>query len=208
MKLRLLVYDATCEGEGLLPGLSTVWRAGSYLYRGLDRIDAAFGARTWAEALDFLAHHGEGRPLAEVQYWGHGNFGKLLLGRDALDARGLSEGPHVGAVDAVVARMEKGEDGLLWLRTCEAFGGRSGHGFARALASRFGCRVAGHTHVIGVLQSGLETLLPGEEPGWPEEQGVTPAGEGATGRPSLPGEPHTVSFLTGSLPDSIRGSRR
>ena len=49
--LRLLVYDAT-QLDRKPAGLGLAWYAGSYLYRGLGRLDAAFGARSFESALD------------------------------------------------------------------------------------------------------------------------------------------------------------
>ena len=202
--LRLLVFDATCEGSRLVPGLSRAWSSGALLYRGLGRIDAAVGVRSWAEALAFLATHEAPRPSAEVQYWGHGNFGRILVANDVLDTRALASSEHRASLDALRERLDRsrasGHEPLVWLRTCEAFGGEKGQTFAKALATRLEARVAGHTHVIGVLQSGLVSLRPGEEPSWPLTLGVTHQGEAAQGRGSSFAEPRTVHFLTGTLP--------
>ena len=43
------------------------------MYRRLGRIDAAFGARSWTEALAWLGQLGS---IREIQYWGHGRWGK------------------------------------------------------------------------------------------------------------------------------------
>lgn len=201
--LRLLVYDATCKGSWT-PGLSTAWGAGATLYRGLGRLDAALGVASWAEALAFLASHAPGAPLEEVQFWGHGRFGCVFVGKERLGVDELSSAAHQEALDAVAVRLARAGEPLVWLRTCEAFGGPSGHTFARALTRRLGCRVAGHTHVIGVVQSGLVALAPGEEPAWPPTMGLGPLGEEGPGLASSPGEPSTVHFLTGRLPTALR----
>lgn len=202
--LRLLVFDATCEGTRLVPGLSLAWSTGARLYRALGRIDASLGVRSWAEALAFLATHEASRPVSEVQYWGHGNFGRILVANDVLDTQSLAAPTHRASLDALRDRLARsrasGREPLVWLRTCEAFGGEKGQTFAKALATRLDTRVAGHTHVIGVLQSGLVSLRPGEEPTWPTTLGVTHQGETAQGRPSSLREPRTVHFLTGRLP--------
>lgn len=201
--LRLLVYDATCKGTWA-PGLSAAWSAGATLYRGLGRVDAARGVASWGEALDFLTSHAPARPLDEVQFWGHGRFGCVFVGKERLGEAELGSSAHGRALDALADRLGRSRrDPLVWLRTCEAFGGPSGHAFARALSRRLGCRVAGHTHVIGVVQSGLVTLAPGEEPAWPASMGLGPLGEGGPGLASSPAEPNTVHFLTGRLPPSL-----
>ena len=201
--LRLLIYDRTCAGRGPLPGLSTIWGAGQHLYRGLGRLDASRGVASWAEGLAWLAEFQAPRPIAEIQFWGHGRFGKALVGREALDAAALVPGHrHHPVLAQISARMQKGNEGLWWFRTCETFGTAAGQTFARAWADFFGCRAAGHTHAIGVWQSGLHTLLPGEPPSWNETEGVE-HGDAAARHKSLasrPGRPNTVSFLHGRVP--------
>ncbi len=201
--LRLLIHDATCVGSGLLPGLSNAWSSGALLYRGLGRIDAYKGVRNWREALTFLTEYGGASPLAEVQYWGHGTFGKVWIAKDGLDRARLSSPELAPLLDRLRDRLSA--EALVWLRTCETMGGPSGHAFAKALASRLGCRVAGHTHVIGVLQSGLVALRPDAEPSWPLDMGLGPSGEAGHGLPSSPTEPSTVHFLTGRLPAALGG---
>lgn len=202
--LRLLVFDTTCRPKGPGVGLSTAWSVGARLYRARGLVDASMGVRSWAEALSFLASHGGAEPIREIQYWGHGTFGKVWVAKDALDTSRLASPelrvPLDRVRDRLAAAREEGHEPLVWLRTCEAFGGPSGHTFAAALASRLGARVAGHTHVIGVLQSGLVALRPGEAPSWPSSMGLGPRGERGHGLPSLPNEPNTVHFLTSRLP--------
>ena len=203
--LRLLVYDATCRGRRALPGLSHAWQSGATLYRGLGRIDAAFGATSWAEALDWLATVRAGEPIEEIQYWGHGKWGRALVADDALDAAALEpDHPLHVSLSLVRARLT-GRDALWWWRTCETFGACAGHAFARAWTSFLGCRAAGHTYVIGFWQSGLHVLVPDAEPFWPLDEGL------ASGTPDAPIEarwsrpwyPRTVSCLAGRIPVSF-----
>ena len=201
--LRLLAYDATCRGGTWAPGLSTAWGAGAALYRALGRLDAARGVASWSEALAFLASHEPEAALEEVQFWGHGRFGCVFVGKERLGVDELASPAHAAALDAIAARLARGRAPLVWLRTCEAFGGPSGHAFARALSRRLGCRVAGHTHVIGVVQSGLVSLAPGDEPAWPTSMGLGPLGEAGPGLASSPSEPSTVHFLTGRVPATL-----
>ncbi len=200
--VRLMVFDRTCRGRPLLPGLSHAWGAGRHLYRALGRIDASFGATSWPEALEWLATAHAGAPLAEVQYWGHGNWGTARIAADVLDERSLAPGhPHHAGLEALRRRLLPGDDGLFWFRTCETFGTEKGQRFAVALACFLGCRVAGHTHVIGFLQSGLHSLLPGEAPDWPADEGVRPdAGAAARGRSSSLRAPGTITCLHGRVP--------
>lgn len=203
--LRLLVYDRTCTGGPLRPGLSHAWASGSWLYRGLGRLDGVRGVTSWGEALAWLAEVAPGTRIAEVQYWGHGRWGRARVGGEELDERALAAGhPLHAGLGALARRMQPGPEGLLWFRTCETFGMARGKRFARALADLLGCRVAGHTYVIGAVQSGLHSLLPGEEPAWADEEGV-PEGhagpdEPAKGKWSRFGEPNTITCLHGAIP--------
>lgn len=200
--LRLMVYDRTCIGRAKV-GLSTAWRAGSALYRLQRRLDAAHGVASWEEALDWLATFERDRPLAEIQYWGHGRWGRVLVDRDVFDATAFDDGHRLRAkIEAVRERLVPNGEALVWLRTCEAFGARAGHDFAQRLADGFGARVAGHTHIIGALQSGLHGLHPGHAPDWPVEEGIA---AGTADKPekahhSLPGRPRTITCFDNEVP--------
>jgi hypothetical protein len=201
--LRLMIYDRTCVGKHAPVGLSTAWGAGSMLYRGLGRLDGTFGATSWDEALGWLANVEPSRPIAEIQYWGHGQWGRVLVDRDALDARALAPGHRLAArIDAVRERLAPEGDSLFWLRTCEAFGASAGLDFATRLADRFGARVAGHTFIIGAIQSGLHGLRPGHTPDWSAAEGIK---EGTPDRPlrahgSGVRKPRTITCLAGEVP--------
>lgn len=200
--LRLMVYDRTCAKRGV--GLSTAWFAGSILYRGLRRLDAAFGARSWDEALAWLATYEASRPIAEIQYWGHGRWGRVLVDEDVFDASALKPGHRLyRSVLAVRERLVPNGEALVWLRTCEAFGARAGLDFAERLSEGLGARVAGHTFIIGAIQSGLRALLPGRRPTWSADEGVA---EGTADKPlrahaSGPSRPRTISCLSNQIPE-------
>jgi len=199
--LRLLLYDRTCTGGRMPLGLTHTWMVGQHLYAGLGRIDRAFGAATWAEALDWLGSVGGERQISEVQYWGHGHWGSVEIGgegltRDALDPTN----PHRPGLERLRERLTG--DALLWFRTCDAFGARKGHDFAMAWADFMGCDIAGHTFVIGLWQSGLHRISPGQAAHWPDDEGVR---EGTAAEPkrstwSGPLKPNTISFLGGRIP--------
>jgi hypothetical protein len=91
-------------------------------------------------------------------------------------------------------------DALVWLRCCSTFG-HHGRDFAARLAERLGVRVAGHTHVIGVWQSGTHSLAPGERATWDALEGVATKGgvaEAALG--STRTAPNTIHCLKLGLP--------
>jgi hypothetical protein len=201
--LRLLIYDRTCRGKKALPGLSHAWQAGSWLYAGLRRLDGAHGAASWAEALEWLATFRPERPLAEIQYWGHGKWGGARIANEVLDRSALlPEHPLGERLRAIRARLVPTGEALWWFRTCETFGAVAGQDFARAWTEFFGCRAAGHTHIIGFHQSGLHLLAPGQSPSWAADEGI------ARGTPQEPLEalrssrsaPNTITCLQGRIP--------
>ncbi|MDQ3340313.1 MAG: DUF4347 domain-containing protein [Myxococcota bacterium] len=193
--MRLLVYDRTCVHDR--GRLSTVWSAGSRLYRMLGRIDASRGVESWDEAFEWLASHDE--PIREIQYWGHGKWGRALVREDSFDADSLA-GHHRDAIAAVRERLAP--DALVWFRTCETFGAHAGHDFAQRLADTLGARVAGHTYIIAFHQSGLHGLAPGMRPDWSPEEGLA-SGTAADPKRALWSKrtaPRTVTALTGKIP--------
>ena len=93
---------------------------------------------------------------------------------------------------------------LFWLRTCASFAGVAGHTFAKSLAHMLQCRVAGHTHNISLLHSGLHSLRPGEAPTWGSTEGWVQAKRmGHTVdkiASSGPFSPNTITFMHSSFP--------
>jgi hypothetical protein len=77
-----------------------------------------------------------------------------------------------------------------------------GHRFAREWSTFFNCRVAGHTYVIWLAQSGLHELRPGEAPDWPEDEGVPKSGDGPPKKAlwSTPFTRNTVSCFASRVP--------
>lgn len=191
-----MVYDRTCT-RGLGPvGLTHAWIAGGRLYSAVGRFDAWAGVASWGEALHWLAGVEPGRPIGEIQYWGHGLPGAVLVGGEAMTTAGLG-GPLASKLDGVRQRIEPRS--LWWFRTCSTLAGANGQAFAVAWATFFQCDVAGHTHVIGPWQSGLHRLAPGAEPRWSVEEGAIPgvAGRQASSAPWLP---NTIHCLQGAVP--------
>jgi hypothetical protein len=201
--LRLMVYDKTCRSEARIVGLSSAWSAGSLLYRALGRLDATRGVASWEEALEWLATYEPTRPIAEIQYWGHGKWGCALVDRSPLEASALREGhPLHRGLERVRERLVADGDALLWFRTCETFGADVGLDFAARLSDHLGARVAGHTFVIGVAQSGLHGLRPGTRPDWSATEGLA---EGTSDRPvrahgSGLNQPRTITCFDGTIP--------
>src|SRR5262245_36135293 len=197
--VRVMVYDRTCVGR--VGGLSRVWSAGSTLYRRLGRLDAACGVESWDEALDWLAALPE--PIRELQYWGHGRWGRALVADDVLDAGALAVGDRRRPkLEALRERLLP--DALVWFRTCETFGARAGIDFAERLADFLGARVAGHTFVVHFHQSGLHGLAPGCRAHWSADEGLAEgtADEPRRARVSAPWAPRTITCLAGAVPEA------
>lgn len=197
--LRIMLYDRSCRGRGLAPGLSHAWAAGGVLFRALGRFERVHGAWSWAAALDGLLAASADRPIAEIQFWGHGEWGGLWIDEELLTAAALEPGHYLhDRLAALRTRLVPDGSALWWFRSCDVFGTQVGHDFARAWTRFFGCRAAGHTHHIMMLQSGLHVLAPGAEPTWPLDEGVEPGL--AHARESSWLAPRTVTFLQTELP--------
>ncbi|WAS96932.1 hypothetical protein [Nannocystis punicea] len=200
--LRLMLFDRTCTGKRLRPGLSHAWWAGSHVYRGLSRFDASHGVSCWEDGLEWLATTHPDREIAEIQYWGHGHWGELFVDRKGLTAEALlPTHPLHRKLEAIRERMVP--EHLWWFRTCEAFGAVRGQEFARRFTDFFGGRAAGHTYIIGIWQSGLHSLRAGEVPTWSTQEGLS---RGTAESPvealwSRRREPNTIHFLNGKIPE-------
>ena len=197
--VRVLVYDDTGVGKAWFQtGLTNSWRLGAALYKRYPpstRVHHTWGARSWEDALAFVATIPE--PIGEIQYWGHGLPGRVMIADDVLDVSAFDDVKHPRHQDILSIASKLTDDALVWWRTCGAFAGAAGQRFAQAQASVFGATVAGHTHVIGPLQSGLHTLQPGAQPRWSVTEGLTAKGSLL---PSSPSAPHTIHFLQGAIP--------
>jgi len=201
--LRSVIYDAT-QRSRRPRALGLSWQYGTHLYRGLGRVDAAYGARSFAQAFAWLNRLEPSRPIAELQFWGHGKWGRVFIDREPLDRELLRPShQHHSAFNAFRERLTT--DALLWFRTCETLGAGPGRDFASALADATGARVAGHTFVIGFYQSGLHCLRPGEAPRWSDTEGLA---RGSAAQPeaalkSSPQAPNTITCLTGQIPQGF-----
>ena len=204
--LRLLLYDATCRGRPLLPGLTHSWIAGALMYRALGHLDCVFGANNWRDGLQWLATVEPDRPVSEIQFWGHGKWGNARIAGEKLDSSALASRHQYHSLLSAIRDRLTGPDALWWFRTCETFGARPGHNFARQWTDFFDGRAAGHTYIIGPWQSGLHCLAPGQTPDWPLDEGLS---AGSIEEPeealwSKPGEPNTITCFQNNHPELRR----
>jgi hypothetical protein len=172
------------------------------MYSLLRRSDGAHGARSFADGLAWLSTFRASEPIRELQFWGHGKWGRIFIGNEGLDRGALTAGcDHHPALCRLRERLLP--EALVWFRTCETFGAVAGHDFARAWTDFFGCRAAGHTFVIGYWQSGLHLLRPGDAPRWTVEEGLTVGSPAHPERAanSWPGRPNTITCLQGRVPE-------
>jgi len=199
--VRLVVFDATQRSRPPR-WLGQAWHVGSNLYRWRGSVDGAFGARTFESAFAWLER--VQHPVQELQFWGHGKWGRALIDKQSWDRSALLDGhPLRRGLDALRERLTP--DALIWFRTCETLGAAAGHDFAKALGDFTGARIAGHTYEIGFFQSGLHALGPGETPAWDPSEGLA-AGDAAhptRSLPSSPGAPSTITCLTARLPAGV-----
>ncbi|HKO50446.1 MAG TPA: hypothetical protein VJV79_22140 [Polyangiaceae bacterium] len=201
--LRLVVYDATQRSRPPR-ALGWSWQYGAQFYRAFAGIHGAYGARSFADAFAWLTKHEPSRPIAELQFWGHGKWGRAFIDREPLDRELLRPGhAHHVAFNAFRERLTS--NALLWFRTCETLGAQPGRDFAAALGDATGARIAGHTFVIGFYQSGLHCLRPGEPASWSETEGLA---RGTAAQPeaalgSSPNAPNTITCLTSQIPQGF-----
>lgn len=194
------MFDATQQRRPPA-ALGLSWRFGTQLYRMLGRVDGTYGAHTFAEALHWLASYEPGRQIAELQFWGHGKWGRAFIDRESLDRSALSK-THALRPGLEAFRERLAPEALIWFRTCETLGATPGQDFAAALSDFSGASVAGHTFVIGFFQSGLHALRPGRTPHWSSSEGLA-KGTPETPEAALashPKQPNTVTCLSGSIP--------
>ncbi len=194
-----MVYDRTQTARAPR-ALGLCWSVGARLYRARRLVDAYFGAAGFAEALDWAARVEKGRPIGEVQFWGHGKWGRALIDRESFDRSALAPA-HALRPKLEALRERLVPHALVWFRTCETLGALPGQDFARALGDFMGARIAGHTYVIGFWQSGLHCLAPGDAPDWDPREGLSAGTPEAPARAleSGPFEPSTITCWDGRL---------
>jgi hypothetical protein len=145
-------------------------------------------------------------PIREIQFWGHGLWGCALVNDERLDVTCCLDGHPLNRwLRLIRDRVLPDGKSLFWFRTCQTFGAEQGQKFATTYANFLHCRVAGHTHTIWILQSGLCVLSPGQAPSWSPSDGLktgTPTAPTRASRSSL-FVPNTITCLRRSLPQTL-----
>ena len=110
--LRLMIYDRSCRGFPVLPGLSHAWWAGAQLYRSLGRLHAYRGVDTWEQALEWLVGPHAIRPVLATKCYGcHASTLRSPMGGLVLDTKaGLAKGGVTGPADGGVRRPGAGPE--------------------------------------------------------------------------------------------------
>jgi hypothetical protein len=172
------VADNFLDATDINVGLTSTWMSGGWVYRQFGRFDYVKGFSNWLDALSWLGTVGEDRPIAEIQYWGHGGPGRVWMNGQSL---------HVHTFDASIygptlrrLRTRLRPDSLIWFRTCSTFAADKGKVFATMWAKRMGCNIAGHTFIVHMIQAGLYCIRSGESAWWPADEGIVGPPEAPT----------------------------
>ena len=159
---RVLLVDASAYDP-----LRLTWRVG-HLIESRQRFTHRLYVHSWDEAMERLCAIGEREKLSELQFWGHGAPGRVLIGHHVLDANYLQSSALFQRWMAMEP-FQLSPSPLIWFRTCETMRGDVGRSFAEQLSGLLRCRVAGYTQYIHVLQRGLVMVSPGGEACWSDE---------------------------------------
>ena len=159
---RVLLVDASAYDP-----LRLTWRVG-HLIKSPHRFTHRLYVHSWDEAMERLCAVGEQEKLSEVQFWGHGAPGRVLIGHYVLNANYLRSSALLQRWVAMEP-FQLSPSPLVWFRTCETMRGDVGRAFAEQLSRLLRCRVAGYTQYIHVLQRGLVVVSPGGDACWSDE---------------------------------------
>lgn len=188
--MRVLLFDETAGA------LSWVWRNTAWV----GGFDAVVPARSWHGALlelERLTHQSDKRVL-HLQFWGHGQSGRPLIGGTRLHSLGDLR---------AAARLAYGSE--VWWRACDVFSRASGADFAlQAVYETQGAAHVGHTRVVSwpwpMLQSGGYGLRSGEDVWWDPYEGVADDGRSLGSHPLAP---HTTLVTQMQVPRAWWRSR-
>jgi hypothetical protein len=159
---RVLLVDASAYDP-----LRLTWRVG-HLISSSQRFTHRLYVHSWDEAMQRLCAIAAEEKLSELQFWGHGAPGRVLIGHHALDAAYLQSSALFQRWVAMEP-FRSSPSPLVWFRTCETMRGDAGRSLAELLCGLLRCRVAGYTQYIHVLQRGLVVASPTEPARWRDD---------------------------------------
>lgn len=196
--LDIMFYDSS-EWAG--EQLRFSWITGGYLYKAFHGIEEVKGCLGWEQALKFLISIQPGKKINSIQFWGHGSPGTVWINGEALNMRSLlASSRHRQLLLQLKERLSP--ETTIWFRSCNVAAGPEGQMFVKSLSQLLGCKVAAHTFVVHVLQGGLHTVNPGQEPDWPLDEGIE---VGKDGNLKIlwtkPWSPNTLTCLTSKIPE-------
>lgn len=200
-----MIYDKTKLVDGKIDGqdaLTSSWMAGGALYRAFRWLDRSKGVSTWEEALEWILSECRDGAVSTIQFWGHGNRGRASVGQQVMNKILLQDEKIASLVREIGSLMH--EDGLWWFRSCLTFGGIEGKEFAKEFSTILNRRVAASTYIVGWWQSGYHSLKPGEDPYWPDTEGMILSEDNhyLGDMKSKRKEPNTVWCISKNLPES------
>jgi hypothetical protein len=179
--VKVIIYDASVGGF-----LGASWASWAKVQAA--RGWKVLGVKSWDDAIGKLTQRllFEDGSVDEIQLWGHGSPGIPLIG-----------GEQITTNVVVVLRRVLTAGSLVWFRMCSVFFGEKGRQFAEQTSRILGCRVAGHTHIIGPFQSGLYSVSPGKGTDWDLRYDATPWRKVVSGW----WEPRTILCTRMSVPE-------
>lgn len=177
--MRVVIYDDTDRKYFGLLRLS--WIIGATLGRLFGVFTLAYPAKDWTETLQWMIDYSEAhqKKWSEVQFWCHGSWGAVILGKSRLTAL-TARREYKNKLQELQEHMEV--SGYWWFRTCGSFASTLGHSFAKTLVQTLDRDVWAHTYLVHLWQSGLVRHTPERTTcWWPVEMGVK---EGTPERPT------------------------
>lgn len=197
--MKILIYDETPQKNNWL---DESWWTGAWFAKMRRRFDHKIGATSWPDALEKLLKISEGKKIHELHYWGHGSWGRVSMGGKAITAVALTEPKHIWHAQLKELATRFTASSTVWFRVCAAFGNCKGKVFAKAVSEHFGCRVIGATFLIGPIHGGLHSVRPGQEPSWPDKEGVKIVDGKERPRKSWFSSPNWIFFTTSHIVES------
>ena len=189
----LVVYDETTPSAASIPADAQVWddkakiisflgyqdycrafwwRTPRILEMAHTQANLVMGASNWDDAITKIIDactsiKRNGKPLGVIQFWGHGMPGVPMMGEHRLSYPAFKDNSS-----SLYARLCQMRDLIspatyLWFRCSSFFSGEMGRNAVEHFTNFFRCKLVGHTHKIGFIQSGCYVVDIKDKPRWP-----------------------------------------